>query len=323
VVAIAVGWRGSVGRGTAGSGGALHLASGEAIASGIAVYRSPGNVAFDDGSRIAIDPGARLEPLDNGARAFGVLLASGRATFDVKPGGPRRWTIECGLFTVEVLGTKFTIERAPHRARIDVERGIVLVRGDHVRDGAQKLTAGQSIEVEEPPRNIDRNRAPEREDASAVVATALTPPIAAPVTALPPPPAAQGSPSVPSSASVDDLLAAADLARQSGHPGDAVAPLSRVVREHAGDPRAALAAFTLGRLQLDALSQPAVADDTFGRAIALGLPRSLEADAYARRVEARARAGDAIGAREAASDYQRRFPTGERLDEVRRWARGD
>jgi len=94
-----------------------------------------------------------------------------------------------------------------------------------------------------------------------------------------------------------------------------------VVSEHASDPRTPLAAFTLGRLQLDALGHPAQAASAFTQAIALGLPQSLQEDAYARLVQAQSRAGNAAGARAAAQQYEQRFPSGKRLDEVRRWAR--
>jgi transmembrane sensor len=124
-------------------------------------------------------------------------------------------------------------------------------------------------------------------------------------------------------ASVDDLMALADVARRSGHPADAVAPLSQVISAHGQDPRAPLAAFALGRLQLDALSQPGLAAQSFARAISLGLPRSLQEDAFARLVEARARAGDAFGAQTAARDYEQRFPSGQRLEQVRRWAHAE
>ena len=42
----------------------------------------------------------------------------------------------------------------------------------------------------------------------------------------------------------------------SGHPAEAVAPLQRIVDGFAADPQAPLAAFALGRLQLDDLNQP-------------------------------------------------------------------
>jgi transmembrane sensor len=121
-------------------------------------------------------------------------------------------------------------------------------------------------------------------------------------------------------ASVDDLLLLADVARLSGHSSEAVGPLTRVAQEHGGDPRASMAAFTLGRLQLDSLGRAAGAAQAFSRAIALGLPLGLREDAYARVVEARARAGDRAGARAAAAEYEARYPGGSRLAEVRAWA---
>src|SRR5207253_10960831 len=67
--------------------------------------------ALDDGSRIAMAAGGRATVVENSGRAFVVVLSEGSATFDVHPGGPRRWSIECGLATVEVVGTRFTIDR--------------------------------------------------------------------------------------------------------------------------------------------------------------------------------------------------------------------
>ena len=80
-----------------------------------------------------------------------------------------------------------------------------------------------------------------------------------------------------SGASVDDLLMLADVARLSAHGADAVAPLSRVVTDHAGDASAPLAAFTLGRLELDSLGRPGGGGHGVRRAaIALaGLPAGL------------------------------------------------
>jgi transmembrane sensor len=321
----------------------LRLEGGGEIAVLVAA-ETPLAVSFSDGSRVELEQGSRLEPLENGPGVFSALLASGRATFDVRHGGPRRWTVECGIATVEVVGTRFTVERSAGRARVSVERGVVLVRGERVRDRVQRLEEGQTLEVEDVTAS---GLTPTRLDPTAGVirpSTSSGPPTmpVAPSAAVPPSANAAswrsfaqkgdnahayaelGSAGIASAsrdASVDDLLALADVARLSGHPADAVTPLTRVVAEHAGDQRASLAAFTLGRLQLDSLVHPALAASAFERAIALGLPQSLQEDAYARLVEARAQAGDAAGARSAAEEYERRFPAGKRLDQVRRWAR--
>jgi transmembrane sensor len=327
-------WRGHPGGAT--DRGQLRMEGGAEIGA-LATESAPRAISFSEGSHLELDPGAHLQPLENGPTVFSTLLATGRATFDVRPGGPRRWTVECGVATVEVVGTRFTVDRSPGHVHVSVERGVVLVRGERVRDRVQRLEAGESLDVEDVSA---RGPSPSAvSDDSAPVPAAPTPSRAVVTAAAPPPSAAwrslaqrgdnatayaelgaAGIVSASHGASVDDLLALADVARLSGHPADALTPLSRVVAEHADDPRAALAAFTIGRVQLDSLQHPAPAADAFARAIALGLPQSLQEDAHARLVEARARAGDHSGARLAEQEYERRFPTAKRLDEVRRWA---
>jgi transmembrane sensor len=98
-----------------------------------------------------------------------------------------------------------------------------------------------------------------------------------------------------------------------------LAPLRRILEEHPDDPSASLAAFTLGRVQLDALGDAADAADSFAWALALRVPPGLEEDAYVRLVEARERAGDRAGARRAAEEYRVRFPHGALSHEVSRW----
>jgi len=116
-----------------------------------------------------------------------------------------------------------------------------------------------------------------------------------------------------------DLLLASDVARLSGHPTEAVDPLKRILRDHPSDPRAPLAAFTLGRVLLDELGRPADAAAAFSRALALAPGGPLEEDALAREVEAFSRAGDPDRAHEVAETYVSRFPAGRRLRSVQRF----
>ncbi|MFT3772758.1 MAG: FecR family protein [Minicystis sp.] len=305
---------------------------------------APRRIDLDDGSSLLVDAGARMKTLSNTSSSLITLLEGGRVTFDIRPGGPRRWIIECGLATVEVVGTRFTIDRAPHHGRVAVERGVVLVRGELVKDRIQRLTAGESIEIDDGAAAALPPAPPSPAASSAPVSIAPAQPAPSGVTATPSAPADQarapwrelarkgafkeayraiapaGIAQQATTASVDDLLLLADVARLSGHPTEAVAPLTRVMNEKSGDPRAPMAAFTLGRVQLDALGQAAAAAQTFARAVAMGLPQGLREDAYARVVEARARAGDRAGARAAAAEYEARYPGGSRLAEVRAWA---
>lgn len=128
------------------------------------------------------------------------------------------------------------------------------------------------------------------------------------------------APASAAASSVDELLLLADVVRFSGHPELAVAPLSRIARDFSSDRRASTAAFTLGKLHLDA-GRANDASRAFERAISLGLPSALEESAYARRVEAYAKAGDTARAHAAREAYDAQFPTGAHRRDVERWSR--
>jgi transmembrane sensor len=319
--------------------GPLRLLSGEEIGALAAEGAAAHTFTLSDGSEVRLEHEARLELLENGGTTFSTLLLQGTATFDVRPGGPRRWAIECGLVTVEVVGTRFTIEKGATRVRVAVERGIVLVRGERVPERVQRLTAGEAIEIEAAQGGL----VPPVASTAIASATPGAGTTSTAIAAVPPSPSEVWRPLAKSgrhdqayallgpsgiaraaeTAPVDDLLALADVARLSGHPRDAVGPLSRIVDQHASSPEAPLAAFTLGRLKLDTLGDAAGAARAFSRAIALGVPNGLEEDAYARLVEARARAGDRAGAKAAAAEYEQRFPNGRRRDALRKWTGAD
>ncbi len=107
-----------------------------------------------------------------------------------------------------------------------------------------------------------------------------------------------------------DLMLAADVARLSAHPADALRPLRGVCERHARDRRAPVAAFTLGRVLLDDLGRPSEAAAAFQKAHALWPEGPLAEDALAREAEAWDRAGRADGARAAAGAYLGRYPQG-------------
>ncbi|HEY5957334.1 MAG TPA: FecR family protein, partial [Polyangiaceae bacterium] len=128
--------------------GPLVLADGREFAPVDATSTSR-EIRLSDGSMIRLWPGAHVAPLESSGTSFSAMVGDGRADFDVRPGGPRHWTVECGLATVEVVGTAFTCDRAPGRLRVEVRHGIVLVRGDRVPDRARRLSAGESLELTE------------------------------------------------------------------------------------------------------------------------------------------------------------------------------
>jgi transmembrane sensor len=331
--------------------GPLLFADGRELAAMDAGARA-GEIALSDGSRIRLSPGTHIEPLESSGSTFSAIVTQGRADFEVRPGGPRHWVIECGLATVEVIGTSFFCDRQPGHLRLVVTHGAVLVRGERVPDRARRLLAGESLELAE-----DARRPTPASDDS------FAPP------ALPEPASASGSPAAEPLADVakgeemrargrvaaarswrdlarhgrhgeafsalgteglrreskhlgvNDLFALADVARLSGHPADAVVPLERILADFANDARAPLAAFALGRLELDSLGQAHAAAIAFRKALALGIPSGLREDVRARLVEANVRSGDAGAARRAADAYVDEFPNGRHLPAIQGWLR--
>ncbi len=286
-------------------------------------------VELSDGSRLQVDPGARLEPLVSSATDVVFRLALGRVVFDVVPGGPRRWVVEAGIARVEIVGTRFAVLRAVDHVRVDVERGVVLVRGATVPDGVGRVEAGRFLEVRAPIASEERPEAPASDNARGQTSqrsTAASTPWRASAKSghYDEAYAALGTGGVGREAaqadSVEELLALADVARLSGHAAEGVEPLERILREHAASPSAPLAGVTLGRIELG-LNRPAEAARAFERALALHVPGGLEEDVYARLVEAYSRAGDRAAAAATARDYGRRFPGGRRSADVLRWTR--
>lgn len=315
------------------------------------------DVALDDGSHLLLEGGAALVPRENTGKRVSLDLAKGATVFDIVPNGPREWTIEAGLARVSVLGTRFRVERGPHAVKVEVERGHVRVTSVRLPGGEAHLFAGQWVEVHDDETSADSGApaldasAPVAVDAASEASVDAPAPSAShassPSSASAFASSASSAPSVEwrplvakgdyhaayealghegvvgetkRASSADDLLAVADVARLSGHPRDAVAPLERLLAERGGDARAPAAAFTLGKIQLDSLGEPARAARAFERAISGGLPSALREDAFARRVEAYAKAGDSAQAGAARRAYDESYPAGRYRAAVEGWA---
>jgi TolA-binding protein len=240
------------------------------------------------------------------------LLASGAADFEVTKHAERNFVVVAGPVRVRVVGTRFRVERAGERTLVSVSEGKVEVQEGEARS---YLEAGESryfpgapeVAKVEPPtasggsaraRFLELARGGEFKAAYQVMAQS---------------PAAVGS-------SAEDLFLAADAARISNHPEQAVGYLKRLTTEHRADSRAPLSAFTLGRLLLSQLSRPAEAAEAFALARRLRPSGSLAEDALAREAEARAAAGSSGPARTLAQQYVSRYPRGKHLPTMQRLA---
>jgi transmembrane sensor len=275
----------------------------------------PGLRLADGSTATPLDPETLLVTAAAGPDRVLVRLERGRARFSVVHDASRLFRIEVGSVIIEDLGTEFTLARSGDRVRVQVAAGRVRVLWN---GGQTELSSGG--EGEFPPR-----------EASPMVHEVSPPARPAKVTAQRAKWKSLADDGDFDAAYVEmrrsgalhdqpeDLLVAADVARLSHHPAEAVAPLERLVRDHARDPRAPLAAFTLGRVLLEDLGRPREAADAFVEVSRLSPEGPLLPDALAREVEAWSRAGEMGRARSRAEEYLRRFPTGSRVRSVHRY----
>jgi transmembrane sensor len=287
-----------------------------------------------DGSTVtAVGVGARIEPVQVTATDVVVRLRSGGARFSVTPRPSRVFRVLVDNYSVTVLGTVFTVTLKTSTVQVAVERGVVSVAGKGIE---QRLEKGTSATFPMLPRTQDDNAARDPVADATGPASDQPNPESYFDTAL------RGS--VPSwrelahrgeyskayellqrlgkSAvrdNVGELLLVADVARLSGHPSAAEPALRQVLRNHASDSQAPLAAFTLGRMLLDELERPAEAANAFATARRLAPGGPLVQDAFAREVESWARAGRADRARSLAQAYLTAYPTSPRAKAVKHY----
>jgi len=298
---------------------------------------APAILVLSDGSSVTPGAGADVRWAEVGPARVTAVVRKGRANFDVFHADTRVFRVEAGAIAVQALGTSFDVERTDEaHCRVTVLRGKVRVFWP---GGSSDVAAGKSGAF--PPEGYAAQAAGPLENApsSGPEAVAELPSPPSPLASSPPlptPPSwrnlaetgafeeayeslAREGGSRALRGSVSDLLLASDVARLSHHPADAVDPLQRILLQHAEDPRASLAAFTLGRVHLESLGQPHEAAVAFAKCRALAPGGELASDALAREVEARATAGDTDGARALAEEYARDYPEGARLRSVKRY----
>jgi transmembrane sensor len=288
------------------------------------------SVAFLDGSSAELSDREAELRVEHESVERVVTSLKGAARFDIVPNAARAFEVRTRDVRVRVLGTRFAVqELGGGQTKISVDRGKVQVEW---LGGNRTLGAGESGVF--PPAVADHD-----------LATKLAPaePEPAPVAALPKAPRAE--PSAQSwrdyasrgdydKAYADlnqrgkgavrdepaDLMLAADVARLSSHPSEAVAPLRKVCDVYPNDKRAPVAAFTLGRVLLDDLGRASEAAAVFEKARVLWPAGPLAEDALAREVEAWKRAGNTERMRALAEQYLRQYPGGRHAAALRKIA---
>jgi transmembrane sensor len=272
------------------------------------------SVTLSDGSlAFAVGSDTRVHAQVDTRQLAELWLEAGVARFEVVKNAERRFRVRAGDVVVEALGTVFTVKVVHDQVQVEVTEGHVRVEW-----GAQHVDLlGGNMGVF--PHRVIKGETPE--------STKPDPPQSAP--------AATGGRSwqnlagekrfkeaydaLRDSAPRDEpaeLLLAADVARQAGHPDSAVRHLERVVQAHPGDPRAPVAAVTLGRVLLE-LSRPSAAAVAFGRAQTLAPSGVLAETAAAYEVEALLRAGQKQAAEQRGKRFVSKYPNSGRAERVR------
>ena len=285
-----------------------------------------------DGSVVsATSEATELRVVEETPSRVQVELARGAIRCQVTPNPERAFVVQAGAVSVTVVGTDFVVERRGSSAWVSVTRGKVRVSWGDGEARRAFVSVGES------------GLYPPAETAALAAEPALVQPQPGGMTVGEPAPAelarqaSQGYRSHvarrdypgafavlshhPALAgdSVEELLVAADVARLSHHPAQAVPYLQRILREHARDERAPMAAFTLGRT-LSGLGSTREAMNTFARVRSTWPASPFGEDALVRQTEAAEKLGDRGAAARLAEQYDREYPQGRRRAEVRRYA---
>ena len=259
----------------------------------------------DGSTATALDSGTEMSIVEDGNEHAALSLVRGRGRFNIMRRPTRALEVRAGDVSVTVLGTVFSMERVADRVGVTVENGTVRVQW---RGGAAILQAGGTgwypplPVAEAPDREVARKRSLKSAERRVSMATqggvSDSPPTAKPKSA-------------------EDLLAAADRARLAGRAAEGADLLRALLRDHRNDPRAPLAAFTLGRMSLMELGQPLEASFFFAEARRLSPQGPLAEDSMARETEALMQAGEPSLAKSRAKEYLRLYPDGRRASAVR------
>jgi transmembrane sensor len=295
----------------------------------VASDEAPVNVTLAEGTLIELDPRSEVSLMRSSPEAVHVALSDGSARFEVAKKRSRRFRVQMGAVEVLVTGTQFRVARSVveggERVRVDVEEGSVEVHRRGV--GAVRLQAGDHWSAFVAKAEQVRDEQLEKEADALPINPAVSGQDqveqAQPDEASSESDADEGE--AESSARVtrrgrgkaheraqaaEDLFAQANVARRAGLVTESAKLYAELVAHHPRDHKAALAAFELGRLRMDSLSDVPGAVDALERALKLDARRAFAEDALARLVLAHEALGDRAACTRARARYLARYPEG-------------
>lgn len=260
------------------------------------------HVALADGSTIDAAPHTDLELRASNDREQRFSLRRGRARFDVADNPDRAFVVEAGHTQVRVKGTGVVVSRHREpgfdRVRVEVESGEAEVRaGARVRH----LFAGDSWAVTEEHELTPRPVIDEAPEAAADKRSARK---------------RRHRAKRKPRATAASLFESAASERREGNLKAAAGQYQSLLRRFPGDARTPLAAFELGRLRMDHLSDTRGAIRALTQALNSRSSSPFRQDAMARLVRAHDRLGNAAACRKAAAAYLKSYPMGRYAKDV-------
>ncbi|MDP9037213.1 MAG: FecR domain-containing protein [Myxococcota bacterium] len=239
-----------------------------------------------DGTQLELSRGARVQVWADSETNIALAQDEGRVRYRVPPLPGRSFVVFARGVQVHVKGTIFVVDVDSGKVSVQVEQGLVRVAAS---SGQVELGVGDELSVPA--------------DRDATGATPSTVPSG--VEAAPP----RAGRSEVASRSASALLERADAQRLAGDLSAAAVTLRELVARYPADARAALAFFTLGKVER-ARDHAEAAAKAFQASGALASPGPMSEDALAEEALAWGAAKNALAARSAAAQYAKRYPNG-------------
>ena len=313
-------------------------------------------LSFSDGSAVVLAPAARAVLTHVASDRAELRLNEGHLSASIRKKTGITWTIGAGPYSVQVVGTRFSVDwqRASETLKVSVSEGRVRVFGGDLGAQGIALDAGASLERHHGSPVIAQ-RTPEPEPSSATVLPSEPATLDAPknepapslpnsAQALPNTARAEASTTTPNFLALaakgkyrdalqaaekqgfsdlveklpgNDLVTLANAARFSGNSARAHQALNALRQRFPGRAPAELAALYLARTAEDLDHKPAEAIRWLRVYLSESPRGDLAASARASLMDLLLRSGDTEGARSVARDYLRYHPTGPHAAEAR------
>jgi hypothetical protein len=289
-------------------------------------------IVFTEGSRVTFTAGTKGRIASVSSAGADVVIESGRAEIAVVPRAGNKWSVHTGPFAVNVTGTRFDVawDGAKDTFSLALFEGKVVVSGCVFGEG-QTVVAGDRVEATCHRGEFRVSKIDPKDDDQRIGLPAqdLTDPLqSGAATALRPTAewlslARQGRYDEAYSAvesagffaecgriGASDLLLLGDAARLTGHYEAARSAYHAVRSRFARTPSASMAAFYLGRIDLDLRTDLSSAGKWLRTYLDEQPNGSLSAAALGRLLEVQVAQNDEKSARSLATKYLHRFPNG-------------